>query len=94
MKVYLGDGVYAKFEGPDLILTTEDGIRVTNTIVLEPEVWASLSDYMEQQKSPRVYGGGSGGSVTGHDGPKIKRVRRELDFTAHGVDVEMDGKKL
>ena len=41
-KVYLGDGAYAEFDGYALVLTTENGISVTNTIVLEPEVYGAL----------------------------------------------------
>lgn len=38
-KIYIGDGVYAEFVGGgELVLTTENGIAVTNRIVLEPEV--------------------------------------------------------
>jgi len=35
-KTYLGDGAYAEFEGYWVTLTTSDGLRDTNTIVLEP----------------------------------------------------------
>ncbi len=42
-KVYLGDGAYAEFdEFGDLVLTTEDGIRTTNRVVLEPGVLVTL----------------------------------------------------
>lgn len=44
-KRYVGDGVYADFDGFSIVLTTEDGIRATNRIVLEPEVWTALKDY-------------------------------------------------
>lgn len=44
-KSYLGDGVYVDFDGFGLVLTTEDGLRATNTIVLEPEVYESLVTY-------------------------------------------------
>jgi hypothetical protein len=40
VKVYLGDGVYAEFDRGEIVLTTENGIEVTNRIVLEPEVLA------------------------------------------------------
>lgn len=43
MKRYLGDAVYFEFDGFNVILTTEDGIRATNTIVMEPEV---VSEFM------------------------------------------------
>jgi hypothetical protein len=47
-KTYLGDGVYANFDGYSIILTTEDGISVTNEIYLEPEVWQALLEYMKK----------------------------------------------
>ena len=31
-----------------LVLTTEDGVRVTNTVVLEPDVYSALTRYVEQ----------------------------------------------
>lgn len=46
-KEYIGDGVYAAFNGFALILTTENGLEVTNTIVLEPNEWAKLTKYVE-----------------------------------------------
>lgn len=33
----------------DVVLTTEDGIRVTNRIVLEPSVLQNLKEYLEAQ---------------------------------------------
>lgn len=47
-KDYLGDGVYARFDGHDLVLTTEDGVSVHNTIVLEPAVVAAMTRYIER----------------------------------------------
>jgi hypothetical protein len=42
-KVYLGDAVYAEAdEFKAVILTTEDGRRATNTIVLDREIMAEL----------------------------------------------------
>lgn len=46
LRAYLGDGVYIEFDGFLLLLTTEDGIRATNTIVLEPDVWLALKAYV------------------------------------------------
>ena len=46
-KVYLGDAVYAEFDGHGIKLTTEDGYRATNTIVLEPEVYDALVKYVD-----------------------------------------------
>jgi hypothetical protein len=54
IKTYLGDGVYAAFDGFSYVLTTEDGMRVTNEIVLEPEVYAGLVrwvEHLQQQKN-------------------------------------------
>ena len=47
-KWYLGDGVYVDVDERGVVLTTENGIAVTNTIVLEPEVWTALHRYVEQ----------------------------------------------
>jgi hypothetical protein len=47
-KTYLGDAVYlALDEFGNVVLTTEDGIQATNTIVLEPEVCVALCNYIE-----------------------------------------------
>lgn len=45
-KSYVGDGVYAVFKGGQLVLTTENGVKATNTIILEPEVWSALVTYV------------------------------------------------
>ncbi len=47
MKQYIGDAVYVDFDGFGIVLTTEDGIRVTNRIVLEPQVYSALVRYVE-----------------------------------------------
>lgn len=44
-KRYVGDGVYADFDGYAIVLTTENGIEVTNRIVLESAVWTALKEY-------------------------------------------------
>ena len=52
MKSYIGDGVYAE-EGSyigEVILTTEDGIKVTNTIVLGPNEITSLEHFINLTK--------------------------------------------
>ena len=47
-KEYLGDGVYAEVDRFGVLtLTTEDGIRATNTIVLEPQVLSALEAYLK-----------------------------------------------
>ena len=50
-KSYLGDGAYVDFDGFALVLTTENGVATTNTIVLEPEVYAALIAYVERLKA-------------------------------------------
>lgn len=52
MKRYLGDGVYIEWnEGLDQwILTTEDGIKATNTIYLEPAVMTSLLEAVQTRR--------------------------------------------
>lgn len=45
-KAYLGDGVYANIDERGIILTAENGIIATDTIVLEPEVWDALLAYV------------------------------------------------
>ena len=52
-KEYLGDGVYVEIECGMLKLTTEDGIRATNTVYLEPEVMDKLVAYYKQAKEER-----------------------------------------
>ena len=44
---YVGDGVYVEFDSGwvgNTVLVTSDGLRDTNRIELEPEVWQSLLD--------------------------------------------------
>lgn len=55
-KAYLGDGCYVQHDGWALVLTTENGIRTTNEIVLEPEVYANLIAYVDllQEASKRL----------------------------------------
>ncbi len=45
-KTYIGDGVYAEIYDFGLILTTENGIEVTNRIVLEVREWKSLLEWI------------------------------------------------
>lgn len=53
-KTYLGDAVYAQWtEYGELELTTEDGIRATNRIILEPEVLAELMRYVQRRIETR-----------------------------------------
>jgi hypothetical protein len=46
-KEYIGDAVYADYDGYSIVLTTEDGISASNRIVLEPQVFRDLVRYAE-----------------------------------------------
>lgn len=46
-KRYIGDGVYANYDGQQLILTTENGMETTNTIYLEHSVMEALHKYIQ-----------------------------------------------
>lgn len=48
MKVYLGDSVYVTWDGNGLILTTENGFGPSNTIYMEDEVYAALTEYVTE----------------------------------------------
>jgi hypothetical protein len=48
MKDYLGDGVYAEYDGLCFVLTTEDGVHTTNRIVLEDYVYRALVRWVER----------------------------------------------
>lgn len=50
MKTYLGDSVYADFDGYNLVLTTENGFGASNLIVLEPPVVEALTNYLTRLK--------------------------------------------
>lgn len=45
-KTYLGDGVYASFDGYQIWVHTERDTDVWNSIALEPEVMANLNEFM------------------------------------------------
>ena len=49
-KEYLGDGVYCDYDGFYFILTTEDGISITNTIYLEPGIIERFLKYLKAQE--------------------------------------------
>lgn len=47
-KAYLGDSVYADWDGYSLTLTTDNGDGPSNKIILEPEVQVALVQYIER----------------------------------------------
>jgi hypothetical protein len=52
MKEYLGDSVYAEFDGYQITLTTENDLAndPSNTIFLEPAVVAALQEFIKKVK--------------------------------------------
>ena len=48
MKEYLGDAVYADYDGYSVILTTSNGIEDTNSIYLEPIVIKHLKEFFKK----------------------------------------------
>ena len=46
-KKYLGDSVYAEFDGYHIILTTDNGYGASNTIALEPSLIKALNKYQQ-----------------------------------------------
>ena len=53
-KTYLGDGCYVAFDGFALWLTAEDGIRATDTICLEPQVYKHLTAFVKRLSAPKA----------------------------------------
>ncbi len=49
-KSYLGDGVYAGFDGYHIVFYLDDGSGPYNEISLEPEVLQRLDNYRESLK--------------------------------------------
>lgn len=47
-KEYIGDSVYADFDGYAFVLTTENGMGPSNTIVLEPRIMEALKEYVKR----------------------------------------------
>lgn len=47
-KEYIGDGVYVEYENYSVILTTENGVEVTNRIVLESDVLDNVNKYLKR----------------------------------------------
>lgn len=48
MRKYLGDGVYVKYTGEEIILSTSDGINTTNKIYLNVEILSALSEFIKK----------------------------------------------
>jgi hypothetical protein len=46
LKQYLGDSVYADWDGYHVVLTTENGMEVSNTICLDVSVLREFHNYI------------------------------------------------
>ncbi len=53
-KVYLGDSVYCEWKNGMFTLTTENGAGPSNTIHLEPEVFARLVEFVEAIRESEI----------------------------------------
>ena len=47
-KEYLGDSVYAEFNGAEFVLTTENGLGPSNTIYMDVNVVEAFSHYIKR----------------------------------------------
>ena len=52
-KDYIGDSVYAEWDGGALILTTDNGLGASNTIVMDPETLLALQRFLERALSDK-----------------------------------------
>jgi len=48
---YLGDGLYASYDGYQIELYAYDGISKTNIVFLEPAVLQAFEEYVEKLRS-------------------------------------------
>ena len=49
-QVYLGDGVYARFDGYQIWLSTQRSDSRTDSVALDPAVYAKLVEYVAKLK--------------------------------------------
>jgi hypothetical protein len=52
-KAYIGDGVYAEYDGYNVWIYTSNGIEESIKIALEPEVLANLNNFVIQQREAK-----------------------------------------
>ncbi len=85
-KEYLGDAVYADIDAYGaLVLTTEDGLRATNRIVLEPEVLAALEGYLKRARDRVKRPGG----ITSPQLTELDRLLEAADCTPYELLAEL-----
>jgi hypothetical protein len=74
-QVYLGDGVYADWDGSMVVLTTNDGRENTNRIYLEPAVLDALVAYTREVRTgPRLMVDDEVPLRIGHDARETIRI--------------------
>jgi hypothetical protein len=49
---YLGDGAFVGFDGFNIVVTAEDGIRATDVVYLEPRGYANLVSWWARRIAP------------------------------------------
>jgi hypothetical protein len=54
---YLGDGLYAEFDGWQIRIFAHNGVNSTNVVFLEPDVLAAFLRYVEKLKGGSVVQG-------------------------------------
>jgi len=74
-KRYLGDGVYADFDGYSIILTSENGVQILDRIYLEPDVYNALTQYVEHLM-PTVDESGTMPKHVGQSAPNARGSRQ------------------
>ena len=53
-KRYLGDGAYAEWDDFGVILTAGNGISVTDSVYLEPDVYQALVAFVDAHTAPET----------------------------------------
>lgn len=53
-KSYLGDGLYAEFDGYQIALKANSHEYPTDTVYLEPQVYENLVKFVEQLKEKEI----------------------------------------
>lgn len=51
---YLGDGLYAKYDGYHVVLFASDGINVTNEVFLDADVMAMFLHYIAKISKEKI----------------------------------------
>lgn len=51
-RTYIGDGLYANFDGFNVVLSAENGMHSTDTVYLEPRVFEALNTWHVRRIAP------------------------------------------